>query len=76
MRSVHSDSPPHAFPTARTAAAKLDNAITSQNDSYLDSQGDQQALLLRCATAACAAAQTRYLLSAVLAGVKTPTWTT
>ena len=32
---------------ARSAAAKLDNAITSQNESYLNNQTEQQALLLR-----------------------------
>ena len=31
----------------RTAAAKLENAITSQNESYLNNQTDQQALLIR-----------------------------
>ena len=34
----------------RTAAAKLENAITSQNESYLNNQTDQQALLIRHAT--------------------------
>ena len=34
-------------PPRRTAAAKLENAITSQNESYLNNQTDQQALLIR-----------------------------
>ena len=31
----------------RSAAAKLEHAITGQNESYLNNQTDQQALLLR-----------------------------
>ena len=34
-------------PPRRSAAAKLENAITSQNESYLNNQTDQQALLIR-----------------------------
>ena len=32
-----------------TTTSKLDNAITSQNDSFVNNQSDQQALLIRCA---------------------------
>jgi len=32
---------------SRSAGSKLDSAVASQNDSYLDSQADQQALLVR-----------------------------
>ena len=43
LHRVHVD----ALTARRTAAAKLENAITSQNESYLNNQTDQQALLIR-----------------------------
>ena len=60
----------------RSAAAKLENAITSQNESYLNNQTDQQALLLRHGRARYVALSRARVTVRTRAGGKTRTWMT